>query len=96
MIEDVEETKRMEAEKKETAAKRISAPGGPISENFCCRNCHSWKPIEGPSEPWGECTKKHDRMYAQIPETVAGGDAVLWTKPDFACVEWTPGYRQLT
>ena len=64
-------------------------------ENFCCSKCHWWKsdpagPTPAPAQSWGICEFRHDRIYVQIPGDVERGDGVFWTKPFFACVEFTP------
>jgi hypothetical protein len=67
-------------------------------ESFRCSECHWWDDIAGTEHgglpmQWGICKFRHDRMYANIPEPVNGGNAELWTHPGFACVEFTvPGF----
>jgi hypothetical protein len=67
-------------------------------ENFRCSNCHWWRDIAGTERgglpmQWGICEFRHDRIYVRITEPVNGGDAEFWTRPYFACVEFTaPGF----
>lgn len=56
-------------------------------EKFRCEECHWWK--DRNDAGWGKCEAQHKRICVQI-ETNSTGFGIVWTRPDYACVGFTP------